>query len=97
MVVHFGVLLLGIFYIYFLGWSLHYDQNLISMFHEHMRAVVGVPGAIITAFVIVTILEQFSGSIEFEILGFKLKGAAGPGILWVATFLSIVLGIKVLW
>jgi hypothetical protein len=92
-----GALVLGFLYIYWLGWSLQYDQIMITTFHNHMRAIVGVPGAIITAFVIVTVLEQFSGPIEFEVLGFKLKGAAGPGVLWIATFLTIVLGIKVLW
>ena len=92
-----GSVFLGFLYLYWLGWSLSYDQTIINTFYEHLRAVVGVPGAIITAFVLVTVLEQVSGPIEFEVLGFKLKGAAGPVILWVVCFLAIILGVKVLW
>ena len=44
-----------------------------------------------------SVLEQVSGPIEIEVLAFKLNGAAGPVILWIACFLSMVLGIKVLW
>jgi hypothetical protein len=80
-----------------LGWSLNYDKNVIEVLYEHLRAALGIPGSIITAFVVVSVLEQVSGPIELEVIGFKLKGAAGPVVLWIACFFSLILGIKILW
>jgi hypothetical protein len=42
-------------------------------------------------------LEQTSGPIEFEGLGFKFKGASGPVVLWVFCFLAIAGAIKLVW
>ena len=70
---------------------------IIETLYKHLAAIIGIPSAIITAFVLVTTLEQVSGAIEFEVLGFKFKGASGPVVLWIACFLAIVLGIKILW
>jgi hypothetical protein len=92
-----GAVFLGFLYVYWLGWNLRYDQAITQTFYEHLRAVLGIPGSIITAFVLVSVLEQVSGPIEIEVLAFKLNGAAGPVILWIVCFLSMVLGIKVLW
>src|SRR2546430_15454754 len=54
------------------------DPKFVSTFVDHARATVGLPAAAITALFIVVFLEQKSGPIEFEGLGFKFKGAAGP-------------------
>lgn len=64
---------------------------------EHVRAVVGVPMAAVSAFLVVFILESRAGTIEFEIFKVKFRGASGPVVLWVFTFLSFVLGIWLLW
>jgi len=64
---------------------------------EHLPAVVGVPAAASAAFVIVVFLRQTDGPIEFEGLGFKLKGAAGQILMWVICFLSIAGALKWLW
>lgn len=92
-----AVILIGGLYMFWLFWSLRYDDKFIVEFYNHLQAVVGIPGAMISSFVIVSLLEQVSGPIEFEGLGFKFKGASGPVVLWVMVFLSIVLSIKVLW
>ena len=65
--------------------------------YEHMAAVLGVPGSIIVAFVLVSVLENVSGPIKFEGLGFKFEGASGPIVMWVIVFLSLVSGLRLLW
>lgn len=64
---------------------------------DHLRAVVGLPMAGAAALSLVIILEVTSGNIEFEALGFKFKGASGPIVLWVFTFLAFVAALKMLW
>ena len=61
-----------------------------SLFIEHFAAVVGLPGAAVAALFIVMLLEQTQGTIEFEGLGFKFRGASGPVALWVFCYLAMV-------
>jgi hypothetical protein len=64
---------------------------------DHFAAIVGLSGAALVAFAIVVFLRQTDGPIEFEGLGFKLKGAAGQVVLWVICFFTIALAIKLCW
>jgi hypothetical protein len=68
-----------------------------DVLREHFAAVIGLPMAGILALWVVTILRSQSGPIEFEALGFRLRGASGPVILWVVCFLAIALAIRLLW
>lgn len=92
-----GASLLGAIYLFWLFWGFNYDDRFIKIMYEHMAAVLGVPGSIIVAFVLVSVLENVSGPIKFEGLGFKFEGASGPIIMWVIVFLSLVGGLKMLW
>jgi len=52
----------------------------------------------ISAFSVVAVLDVLARDpIEMKVLGFELKGAAGPVVLWVVCFLALVAGGKVLW
>ena len=64
---------------------------------DHFAAIVGLPGAAAVAFVIVVFLRQAEGPVEFEGLGFKVKGAAGQVLMWVLCFMSITAAIKWVW
>jgi hypothetical protein len=64
---------------------------------EHFPAVVGLPASALAALSLVLFLENRSGPIEFEAVGFKFKGASGPAVLWAMCFLVIVFAIKLLW
>jgi hypothetical protein len=55
-----------------------------TVLKEHFGAIIGLPGAAAVAFVLVVFLRQTEGPIEFEGFGFKLKGAAGQILMWVA-------------
>lgn len=64
---------------------------------EHFPVVVGIPFAVIMAFVIVAIFRSATGPIKFEAFGFKFQGASGETIMWVLCFLAITAAIKMLW
>jgi hypothetical protein len=68
-----------------------------KILEEHFAVIIGLPGAAAVSFVLVVFLRQTEGPIEFEGLGFKLKGAAGQILMWVICFLSIAAAIKWLW
>jgi hypothetical protein len=60
-------------------------------------AVVGLPAAGLFTFLIVALFESKAGQIKFEVIGFKFEGASGPIVMWVFTFLAIVIAIKLVW
>jgi hypothetical protein len=62
--------------------SMLYDPELYRVALEHMPATIGLPSAALAALCIVIVLENTSGPIEFEGLGFRFKGASGPVVLW---------------
>jgi hypothetical protein len=49
------------------------------------------------ALCLVIVLENTSGPIEFEGLGFGFKGASGPLVLWCLCFLVMTAAIKAVW
>ena len=64
---------------------------------EHVRPVIGIPMAAVSAFCVVWVLEATSGRIEFEIGPMKFRGASGPVVLWVLAFMAVVSAITLLW
>lgn len=64
---------------------------------EHFKATVILPIIATVAYVLVTILEIRSGPLEFEVLGLKLKGGAGPAVIWILALLAGTLATQVLW
>ena len=73
------------------------DKQWVNMAKEHASAAIGLPVATIAAFMLVSVLQVTNGKIEFEGLGFKFRGASGPVVLWIACFIILVSGIKLLW
>jgi len=68
-----------------------------AMLDKHFAAMVGTPLSAMTAFCIVSLLKVTNGPVEFEALGFKFRGASGPIILWVFSFLAIGTIFHFLW
>jgi hypothetical protein len=66
-----------------------------KLFETHFAAII--PGAAAAAFVLVVLLRQTEGPIEFEVSPVKFKGASGQIVLWAICFLSIAAAIKMLW
>jgi hypothetical protein len=86
----------GIAFLIVALWINCYDPVLTQLAIANFPAIVGLPLAAVAAFVVVAVFWQ-SEPIEFEALGFKLKGAAGEIVLWIACFMTVVIGIRLLW
>jgi hypothetical protein len=72
-------------------------EVMVDIVKPHFAAVVGLPIAAIFAAFVVVALQQTSGPVKFEGLGFKFEGSSGQVVLWVFCFLSIAAAIKLLW
>jgi len=70
---------------------------LVDIARVHFAATVGLPGAALAAMAVVLFLEFNAGPIQFEVIGFKFRGASGPVVLWAFCFLAIAAAIKLLW
>jgi hypothetical protein len=82
-----------------LGWWLIADWNapyLLKKLDDQFNVLIGIPASAVSALLLVIFLRTTNGPIEFEVFGFKFKGASGPIVMWVLVFLSIVAAIKVL-
>jgi hypothetical protein len=74
------------------------DSWFLRMLQEHPSGTLGIAISAISAFSVVAVLDVLSRDpIEIKVLGFELKGAAGPVVLWVVCFLALVVGTEVLW
>ncbi|TKJ33946.1 MAG: hypothetical protein CEE38_19060 [Planctomycetes bacterium B3_Pla] len=80
-----------------LVYSFFTDEQWVELSKEHASAVVGIPIATVSAFLLVSILQVTTGKVEFEGIGFKFRGASGPVVLWIACFIAMVISIKLLW
>jgi hypothetical protein len=93
------ILYLGLILTILLGehqaWVPGYGEG--PIIFQHFPAVVGLPMVAGLAFLIVILLPQAYGRIEFKVFGLSFKGAAGPVVLWLLCFLGISLTVKVLW
>jgi len=92
-----GGSIVGASFIVFTTYNVWSDPAIRSVVQQHFAAVVGLPAAAIASLCVVLFLEGAAGPIEFEGLGFRFKGAAGPLVFWVMCFLSMTLAIKVCW
>jgi hypothetical protein len=91
-----AILMVSIFCL-MVGFYANRQAILEDVARTHFRAIMGTPMAVMTALAIVTLLRVTSGSLEFEAFGFKLKGASGPVVLWIVTYLACVAGMVALW
>jgi hypothetical protein len=76
---------------------LYQSGDLLNIARDHAPAVIGVPWAGGSAFIVVLVLRTSFGAIDFKVLGVEFKGASGPIIMWVFCFLVEVLAIKTLY
>ena len=64
---------------------------------DHFPGMVGLPAAATVSFILVVLLRQTEGPVEFEGLGFKFQGAAGQVAMWMVCFLAFASAIKLVW
>ncbi len=63
---------------------------------DHVQAMVGIPIAAAGAFCVLLVFEVRAGQVEFEALGFRFRGGAGPAVIWVFAFLARAGAIRLL-
>ena len=74
-----------------------YNAKLRQFIIDHFPATVGIPVAGVYAFLVVAIFESTQGNVKSDILGLKFEGAAGPIVMWLLCFLSLIAAIRLLW
>lgn len=74
------------------------DSWFLRLVIEHPGGTIGIAISAMSAFSVVAVLDVLSRDpLEIKFLGFELKGAAGPVLLWVVCFLALVAGGSALW
>jgi hypothetical protein len=76
------------------------DSNtwLLRLMKQRYAALVQVPAIGMISFLGVFLFDVISQqAIEFEALGFKFRGAAGPIVLWIMVFLALTCATYLLW
>jgi len=89
--------LFGLGWLIYLGFNPLFSELYYDTLKDHFRAVIGLPMAAAASLFIVLVLRATHGRIEFDTIGMKFKGASGPIVLWLISFLGITLAIKHLW
>ena len=73
------------------------SPELAKFLRDHFPATVGLPFAAVVSLIIILVLRESTGKLEFEAPGFKFRGASGPAVLWVLCYLAITLSTRLLW
>jgi hypothetical protein len=68
-----------------------------EIYFQHFPVTMGIPSAMIGAFVVCTLFRTTEGQIRFGGLGFHFEGAAGPIVMWILCFLAQIVVIYSLW
>jgi hypothetical protein len=92
-----GLFCICIVYLYMLLFEAYRDELASNLLKDHYAALVGLPAAASVSFILVVLLRQADGPIEFEGLGFKFRGASGQVAMWVVCFLAFAIAIKLCW
>jgi hypothetical protein len=94
-VVQFAVVFTFIFYLVCITINYGYRTYWNSPLHPSFMPFVYVAVAAILAFTVVLSFDiAVGGTIDFEFLGQKFRGASGPIILWILAFLTIMVGFR---
>lgn len=98
-----GVASWVVFLLAFMGYHLVVPQPepegwLLVLIHQHYAALIQVPVLALGAFFGVVLFGVVSGQqIEFKVWGVEFRGAAGPVVLSIFSFLALVLATFSLW
>lgn|GEM_PF-1470509 len=92
------LVVLAVFLLFVLLLAVQFGQGFwLNIALNHFPVIIGLPVSAAGAFLIVMLLRNTEGPLEFEGLGFKFKGASGPVVLWAMCFLVIASAIRMLW
>ncbi|MDT8320728.1 MAG: hypothetical protein RQ826_09420 [Xanthomonadales bacterium] len=84
------------FFIAYFGYLLYEILTggwILTKIQQNFAATVVMAFAALVALFVVLLLQYSAGQIEFEVPGFKFRGASGPVVLWVLSFLAVTAAI----
>jgi hypothetical protein len=94
-IVQFAIIFTFAFYLVCITVNYGYRTYWNSPLHPSFMPFVYVAVAAILAFTVVLTFDiAVGGTIDFEFLGQKFRGASGPVVLWILSFLTIMLGFR---
>jgi len=79
------------------AWPRPRNAMLTNLINGHFPAIVGLPSVALMSFCVVWVMRAAEGYLELELWGLKLRGAAGPILLWIIAFLAMAFALKILW
>lgn len=78
-------------------WATSWGPAIENVLIDHFAAIIGIPGCVIAAFVIITFFRQSERVLQVKMLGCEFHGASGEIVLWTVVYLALVLSLKILW
>jgi hypothetical protein len=90
------IALIGLYSLLGLAIARRFD-DFCNQLMAHAVVIVGLGGMGMASALLVIVFKQIEGPIEFGAGWIKFKGAAGPVVLWIITFLAMVGGSRMLW
>lgn len=73
------------------------SDTLVLLGKSHPLFLMATPSSATMSIIVVSLFRATSGPLEFEGFGFKFRGASGPLVLWIFTFLACVGAMRLLW
>ena len=95
--VFFAAAIFGDVSLYITMLTIYWQDWVTEIARQHFADTVGLPFAALAFLRLVLLLEITTATIEVKGLGFEFKGAGGPIVMWIASFLAIASAIKMLW
>ena len=57
------------------------SPQLAAFFEAHFPVTIGLPIAAVVSLLLILVLRETTGKLEFDAIGFKFRGASGPVVL----------------
>jgi hypothetical protein len=73
------------------------DNLLVQIIFQHAAVFVGVPWAGGASFIVVLSLRSTFGDVELKAGFLDFKGASGPILFWILSFMAEIFAINMLW
>ncbi|MBB2961905.1 hypothetical protein [Methylobacterium sp. R2-1] len=81
--------LLMVVVLFYALWLNRFDNVVTQLVLKNFPIIIGLPFAFLAAFIVIALLRQGDGPLEFKGFGFEFKGASGEIILWLLCFLQL--------
>ena len=84
-------------FLFFSFWRGRMAKPIWDVIIKQWLGMIVFPSACFASLVVVMVLDQAAGDIEFSGLGFQFKGAAGPLVIWAMLIIVMAISLRLLW